>query len=308
MLVYILKRIGQSIIVIFGVTIIVYAMLFVSGDPVSLLLPLDATDADRIAMRAQMGFDDPFIVQYGRFLSSALHGDLGTSLRHQVPAMDLIKEMLPNSLLLVGSAMLFAVLFAVPGGMIAAIKRDSIYDSIVTFIVLLGQAMPVFWLGLLFILVFSVILGIFPTGGMGGFKHLILPAITLGAFSMSRIARLTRSGLLEILGQDYIRTAKSLGISNLKVVAKYALKNAAIPVVTLIGMEFGTLLGGAIVTETIFSWPGLGRLVVNAIYDRDYALVQAVVTVLSVIFVFINLAVDVIYTWLDPRVRLVRKG
>lgn len=308
MLIYILKRLAQSIIVILGVTFIVFAMLYISGDPVSLLLPLDATQADRIAMRAQMGFDDPFLVQYGRFLINAIHGDLGMSLRHQVPAIDLIEQMLPNSLMLVGSAMLFAIFVAVPGGMIAAIKRNSIFDTVVTLIVLIGQAMPVYWLGLLLILIFSVVLGVFPTGGIGSLRNLILPAITLGAFSMSRIARLTRSGMLEVLGQDYIRTAKSLGISNLKVVAKYALKNTAIPVITLVGMEFGTLLGGAIVTETIFSWPGLGRLVVNAIYDRDYALVQAVVTVLSVVFVFINLSVDIIYTWLDPRVRLVRKG
>lgn len=307
MLFYILKRLGQSVIVIFGVTLIVFAMLFISGDPVSLLLPLDASEADRVAMRHSMGFDDPFLIQYGRFLMNALQGDLGVSLRHQVPALDLIEQMLPNSIVLVGSAMLIAVSVAIPAGMIAAIKRNSVFDTAVTLMVLIGQAMPVFWLGLILILVFSVNLGLFPTGGLGGLNHLVLPAVTLGAFSMSRIARLTRSGLLEVMGQDYIRTAKSLGLSNVQVVAKYALKNTAIPLVTLIGMEFGTLLGGAIVTESIFSWPGLGRLVVNAINDRDYALVQAIVTVLSVLFVFINLMVDIIYTWLDPRVRLIRK-
>ena len=308
MLFYILKRLGQSTIVMFGVTLIVFAMLFVSGDPVSLLLPLDASEADRIAMRHAMGFDDPFFMQYGRFLINAIQGDLGVSLRHQVPALDLIKQMLPNSIVLVGSAMLIAILVAVPAGMIAAIRRNSIFDTAVTVMVLIGQAMPVYWLGLILILIFAVNLGIFPTGGIGGLKHLVLPAVTLGAFSMSRIARLTRSGLLEVLGQDYIRTAKSLGLRSIQVVTKYALKNTAIPLVTLIGMEFGTLLGGAIVTESIFSWPGLGRLVVNAINDRDYALVQAIVTVLSIIFVFINLVVDIIYTWLDPRVRLIGKG
>lgn len=308
MLLYTLKRLGQCVFVILGVTIIVFGMLYVSGDPVSLLLPLDATEAERIAMRQTMGFDDPFLVQYWRFLSNAIQGDFGMSLRHQVPAMDLLKQMLPNSLLLVGAATLLAIVIAIPAGMLAAIRRNSIYDVIVTGFVLLGQAMPVYWLGLLLILVFAVIWGIFPTGGIGGIKHLILPAITLGAFSMARIARLTRSGLLEVLAQDYIRTAKSMGINNLIVVLKYALKNAAIPLVTLIGMEFGTYLGGSIVTETIFSWPGVGRLVVNAIYDRDYPLVQAVVTVLSLIFVIINLLVDIVYTWLDPRVRLVKKG
>jgi peptide/nickel transport system permease protein len=250
-----------------------------------------------------MGFDDPLIVQYGRFLKGALRGDFGLSFRHNQPALQLVWDRMPATVQLTLAAMLISVSIAVPIGILSAVKRNSLLDHVGMVIALLGQSMPVFWLGIMLILIFGVKLRLLPSFGMGGIDHLILPALTLGMFTMARTARLTRSEMLEILGQEYIRTARAKGVPPWSVILRHALKNAAIPIVTVIGLEMGTLLGGAIITETIFAWPGVGRLTVQAIYNRDFPVVQAAVFTLACIFVLINFVVDILYTYLDPRVR-----
>jgi peptide/nickel transport system permease protein len=242
-----------------------------------------------------------------RFLSRAVRGDFGLSFKHQVPALTLIAQTLPATLQLTAAGLGLALVVAVPAGIVAALRRDSILDALCSVGVLIGQAMPVYWLGLLLIMVFAVGLGWFPAAGRDGLSSLVLPATALGAFSMARIARMARSGMLEVLAQDYVRTARAAGVRAFVVTYKYALKNAAIPLVTIVGLEFGILLGGAVITETIFAWPGVGRLAVDAIFSRDYPLVQAIVAMLATLFVLINLAMDLLYTYLDPRIVLVRK-
>src|SRR5215510_12070013 len=265
---YVLRRLWQAVLVLFGVSLVVFAILHLTGYPAALLLPPDATAEDIARFRKAMGFDDPWIVQYGRFLKGAIHGNFGESLRHGEPAMDLVLERLPATFQLAGAGLLLALCLAVPAGIVSAVKRNTVIDYFSTVVALLGQA-----------------------------------AVTLGLFTTARITRLTRSGMLEVLGQDYIRTARAKGVSEQPVVWKHALKNASIPIVTIVGIELGTLLGGSVITETIFAWPGVGRLSVQAILNRDSPVVQAAVFILASTFVFLNFLVDVAYTWLDPRIR-----
>ncbi len=294
----------QALLVLLGVSFVVFFILHLTGDPAVILLPPDATAEDLRRFREAMGFNDPFLVQYGRFLAGALRGDFGQSVRHGEPAFALVLERLPATFELSGAALVVALCLAIPAGIVSAVRRNTIIDYISTVTALLGQSMPTFWLGIMLILVFSVHLNLLPSSGRGGFGHLIMPALTLGLFTTARIMRLTRSGMLEVLNQDYIRTARAKGVAGPPIVWKHALKNAAIPIVTIVGIELGTLLGGAVITETIFAWPGVGRLSVQAIYNRDYPVVQAAVFLLASTFVLVNLAVDVIYTYLDPRIRL----
>ncbi len=301
---YLLRRGWQSILVLFGVSIVVFLILHITGDPAGLLLPPDATAEDLARFRAAMGFDDPMAVQYLRFLRGALQGDFGRSLRHDEPAMHLVLERLPATFELAGAGLLIALCLAIPAGIVSAVRRNTLVDYVATVLALLGQAMPTFWLGIMLILVFSVRLHWLPSSGRGGLEHLVLPAVTLGLFTTARITRLTRSGMLEVLGQDYIRTARAKGVSEPPVVWKHALKNASIPIVTIVGIELGTLLGGSVITETIFAWPGVGRLSVQAIFNRDFPVVQAAVFLLATTFVLLNFLVDVAYTYLDPRIRL----
>ncbi len=301
---YLLRRLWQSVLVLFGVSVVVFLILHLTGDPAALLLPPDATAEDVARFRKSMGFDDPVAVQYVRFLKGALRGDFGESLRHGEPAMGLVVERMPATFELAGAGLLLALCLAIPAGIISAVKRNTLVDYVSTVVALLGQAMPTFWLGIMLILVFSVRLNWLPSSGRGDLQHLILPAITLGLFTTARITRLTRSGMLEVLGQDYIRTARAKGVSEPPVVWKHALKNASIPIVTIVGIELGTVLGGSVITETIFAWPGVGRLSVQAIFNRDYPVVQAAVFLLASTFVIVNLLVDVVYTYLDPRIRL----
>jgi ABC-type dipeptide/oligopeptide/nickel transport system permease component len=300
---YLLRRLWQSLLVLFGVSVVVFLILHLTGDPAALLLPPDATAEDIARFRTAMGFDDPVAVQYLRFLKGAVRGDFGESLRHGEPAMPLVVERLPATFQLAGAGLLIALALAIPAGIISAMKRNTAVDYIATVSALLGQAMPTFWLGIMLILVFSVRLNWLPSSGRGDVEHLILPAITLGLFTTARITRLTRSGMLEVLGQDYIRTARAKGMGEPPVVWKHALKNAAIPIVTIVGIELGTLLGGSVITETIFAWPGVGRLSVQAIFNRDYPVVQSAVFLLASTFVIVNFLVDVVYTYLDPRIR-----
>jgi peptide/nickel transport system permease protein len=304
MKVFLLRRAAQSVLVLLGVSFVVFFILHLTGDPALVLLPPDASAEDVQRFRAAMGFNDPFLVQYGRFLNGALHGDFGQSIRHGEPAFGLVTERLPATFELAGAALVIALALAIPAGIVSAVRRNSLVDYVSTVVALLGQSMPTFWLGIMLILIFSVRLNLLPSSGRGDLQHLVLPAITLGLFTTARITRLTRSGMLEVLGQDYIRTARAKGVGDPPVVWKHALKNAAIPIVTIVGIELGTLLGGSVITETIFAWPGVGRLSVQAIANRDYPVVQAAVFLLSTTFVLVNLGVDLAYTYLDPRIRL----
>jgi len=304
MRIYLTRRLLQSLIVLLGVSFVVFGILFLTGDPALVLLPPESTLEDIQKFREAMGFNDPFFVQYGRFLAGALRGDFGQSIRHGEPAFHLVVERMPATFQLAGAALAVALALAIPAGIISAVRRNSALDYVSTIVALLGQSMPTFWLGIMLILVFSVQLNLLPSSGRGTFAHLVLPAITLGLFTTARITRLTRSGMLEVLNQDYIRTARAKGVGDPPVVWKHALKNAAIPIVTIVGIELGTLLGGSVITETIFAWPGVGRLSVQAIYNRDYPVVQAAVFLLATTFVLVNLFVDMLYTYLDPRIRL----
>src|SRR5437667_8347817 len=301
---YLARRLLQSLLVLFGVSFVVFFILHLTGDPALVLLPPDASIEDVAKFREAMGFNDPFFVQYGRFLAGALRGDFGQSVRHGEPAFALVMERMPATFELSGAALVIALCLAIPAGIVSAVRRNSALDYVSTVVALLGQSMPTFWLGIMLILVFSVQFNLLPSSGRGTLEHLILPAVTLGLFTTARITRLTRSGMLEVLSHAYIRTARAKAVSGPPVVWKHALKNAAIPIVTIVGIELGTLLGGSVITETIFAWPGVGRLSVQAIYNRDYPVVQAAVFLLASTFVLVNLVVDVLYTYLDPRIRL----
>jgi peptide/nickel transport system permease protein len=300
------RRLLQSLVVLLGVSFVVFFILHLTGDPALVLLPPETSPEDVRRFREAMGFNDPFLVQYWHFLSGAVRGDFGQSVRHGEPAFGLVVERLPATFELAGAGLALALVLAIPAGIVSAVRRNTVLDYVSTVIALLGQSMPTFWLGIMLILLFSVQLQLLPSSGRGTLEHLVLPAVTLGLFTTARITRLTRSGMLEVLNQDYIRTARAKGVSNPPIVWKHALKNAAIPIVTIVGIELGTLLGGSVITETIFAWPGVGRLSVQAIYNRDYPVVQAAVFLLATTFVVVNLLVDLVYTYLDPRIRLTR--
>jgi ABC-type dipeptide/oligopeptide/nickel transport system permease component len=302
MLQYILKRLWHTVYVIIGISMISFFFIHLSGDPVLLMLPGDASDQEIEELREQLGFNDPLYVQYVRFASKAIRGDFGESLYYHVPVMELVMERLPASLELAVAAMVFALVLAVPIGIISAVRRGSMLDMGSMLGALLGLSMPHFWLGIMLMLFFSVHLGWLPTSGRGTMAHLLMPAVSLGLSLMAMFARLTRSVMLEVLSLDYIRTARAKGLREEIVIAKHALKNALIPLVTVAGMQFGFLIGGTVIIETVFAWPGLGRLVVQAIFSRDYPLVQAIVFVLSLLFVGMNLLVDILYVYLDPQI------
>jgi ABC-type dipeptide/oligopeptide/nickel transport system permease component len=299
---YILKRLWHTVYVAVGISIISFFFIHLSGDPVMLMLPADASRAEIESLREHLGFNDPLPLQYWRFASNAVRGDLGTSLYHRVPAIDLILQRLPASLELAGAAMLFALVVSIPLGIVSAVKRGSLWDVSSMLGALFGLSMPHFWLGIMMILLFSVHLGWLPTSGRGTLAHLIMPSLALGLSLMAMFARLTRSVMLEVLNQDYVRTARAKGLRERWVIGKHALKNALIPLVTVAGMQFGFLIGGTVIIETVFAWPGVGRLVVQAIFSRDYPLVQAAVLVLAVLFVLINLITDLVYLYLDPQI------
>jgi peptide/nickel transport system permease protein len=298
-----LSRLGQTLLVVVLALTAVFFMTRLGGDPVLLFLPTDIQAKDVEEFRARLGFNDPLPVQYARFVGGALRGDFGESLRYRRDALGLVLERLPATLLLASCAVLLTLLVAVPLGVISAVRRGTVLDHAGTVVTVLGQAVPGFWLGLMLIYVFSVRLGWLPTGGTGSPAHLVMPSIVLAAFFSARIARLTRSAMLETLGEDFVLTARAKGLAETRVVGKHALRNSAIPIVTLAGLEIGQLLGGAVVTETIFAWPGLGRLTVQALLNRDFPVVLAAVFVTSVTYTLINFVVDLIYGWLDPRVR-----
>ena len=301
---YILRRLVQSIFVLVGVTLLVFVLLQVAGDPVVIMMSGTGTsEAQLQEMRRELGLDEPAPLRYGRFLAGLVRGDLGNSLRSNRPALPLVLDRMPATLLLAGAALAFSLAVAIPIGVVSALRPNSLADHVGRTIAVFGQATPVFWLGIMMVLVFAVRLGWFPAGGYGGWRHLVLPAVALGLLPMARVARLLRSSLLEVLGQDYVRTAWAKGLDERGVVLRHALRNAGLPVVTVVGLTFGGLLGGAVVTETIFSWPGVGQLAVQAISNRDTNLVQAIVVVVAILFTLVNLVVDLLYAWINPTIR-----
>lgn len=332
MLKYILQRILMVLPVLLGVSIMVFLVMHLfTADPAATMLGQHATTEQVESLRQSLGLNDPLYVQYGRFLGDLLQGDLGRSLMTKTPVVQELLVRFPATFELAFASVIIASIVGVSVGIIAAVKQNSFFDYLTMGGALIGVSMPIFWLGLILILIFSVTLNILPVSGrievgleptfitgsyiidsiltgntvamMSALQHLVLPAAALASYSTAIIARMTRSTMLEVIGQDYIRTARAKGLSERVVVIKHALRNALIPIITVIGLEIGTLLGGAVLTETVFSWPGVGSLVINGILASDYPLVQGTILIIAAIFVSVNLLVDLLYAYLDPRIR-----
>jgi peptide/nickel transport system permease protein len=301
---YILRRVAQSALTLLGVSVLVFVILRVlPGDPARMLLPDGAPESAVIELNRQLGLREPLFVQYGLFLRSVAHGDFGQSFQYRAPALRVVLERLPATIQLTVAAMLVTIAAGVTLGIGTAVRRGTRYDVAGTILAVLGQSLPNFWLGIMLILLFGVALRWLPTSGFAGWTSLVLPAITLAAFPTALVARLTRSSMLEILNRDYIRTGRAKGLAEQSVVLRHALRNAAIPVLTVIGLQIGALLGGAVITESVFAWPGMGKLIVDAIFFRDFPVVQTVLILSATVFVGINLLVDLLYTIIDPRIR-----
>jgi len=301
---FLLRRFAQAPLVLLGVSLVVFLCLHLTGDPAALMLPPSASAQEIMDYRHAMGFDLPLWQQYVNYLTALLHGNLGVSQRYGQPVGKLILERVPATVLLAVVSLAWSTVAGFALGIGSAVFKDRWTDLLLRLIALSGQAIPVFWLGLLLIIFFSLDLHWLPTGGYGDAKHLILPSIALGAYYMSAIARLVRASLIETLASDYVRTARAKGLSPMRIVIRHALRNALIPVITVQGMYFASLLGGALVTEILFAWPGIGRLAVQAIENRDFQLVQAIVLLSAVAFVVVNLITDLLYVVLNPRIRL----
>jgi len=303
---YVVRRLLQSLIVVFGVSIVAFGMLFLTGDPTEVILgdAADRMSVDQIQeFRVRMGFDRPWFVQYGAFVGKALQGDFGYSfIRHQ-PAYEVIIEKLPATLQLAAFAFVLSLVVSIPLGVLSATRPKTSVDHAVTVLALAGQSIPSFWLGILLILLFGVNLKWLPISGSGTWQHLIMPGITLAAFPIARNMRLTRSSMLDFMQRDVVRTARAKGVTERRVVYRHVLRNALLPIVTAIGLELGFLLGGSVITETIFGWPGVGREIVSAIGSKDFYVVQAGVIMLALIFAGVNLLIDLAYVWIDPRIR-----
>ena len=307
---YILKRLVLLIPVMLGVTLLVFAIMYLTpGDPAQLILGESAPKEAVAALREKMGLDDPFFMQYLRFVKNAIVGDFGRSYTTGREVFDVhsvfeeIFARFPNTVVLAVLGVIISIVIGIPVGIISATKQYSLTDSFSMVLALLGVSMPVFWLGLMLILLFSVKLGIFPSGGFDGFRSVILPSVALGVGSAAIVTRMTRSSMLEVIRQDYIRTARAKGVAEKVVINKHALKNALIPIITVVGLQFGGLLGGAVLTESVFSWPGVGRLMVDAIRQKDTPTVLASVVFLAVVYSVVNLLVDLLYAFVDPRIK-----
>jgi peptide/nickel transport system permease protein len=304
MLKYVIRNLAQMIVTLFGITILVFVLNYMIGDPVGALLGPEATREARETFRHQMGFDRPVLVQYFDFAIHAAQGDFGKSYRMPGYAMQYVMEAMPATLLLAVTGMGIAVLLSIPLGIISAYRRGSIIDNLASVISILGQSMPIFWLGLMLIILFAVQLRWLPASGYGTPAHLVMPAFCLGVFTAPVSMRLVRSGMLEVLNMDYVRTARAKGLAERFVLIQHALRNTMIPVVTVLGIQFGQLLGGAIMAETVFAWPGVAQLAVEAILQADFPIVQSAVITLAVIITVVNLATDLTVGFLDPRIRL----
>ena len=301
---YALRRVLISIPTVFGVILIVFLMVRLApGDPALRLAGEFADEATVERIRERFGLNRPMHEQFGIFVGNLAQGDLGRSTRTNRPVLDDLRQFFPNTIELALGAIVVSLLIGIPAGIVAAMRQNTWADLVIMIGSLIGVSMPVFWFGLLAILYFSVQLGWFPVAGRGTFSHLVLPAVTLGASSMAIVARMTRSSMLEVLSQDYIRTARAKGLKSNAVVLKHAFRNALVPVVTIIGLQFGQLMAGAVLTERVFTWPGIGRLLVDSIDARDYPVVQGAVLLIAVSFIAINIVVDVVYAIVDPRIR-----
>lgn len=304
MLKYILKRLLALVPVILGVTFIVYFIMdFAPGDPARMMLGEMAQEEDVMALREEMGLNDPLVVRYVRYIWGLVRGDMGVSYKNSNPVSAELFDRLPASFKLAGASMLFCIIAAIPLGVMAALKQNTLADAFSMVVALLGVSMPSFWLGLLLIIAFSIKLGWLPTGGADTAASIVLPAITLGFSSMATIARTTRSSMLEVIRQDYVRTARAKGVPRRVVISKHALRNALIPTVTVAGLQLGFLLGGAVLIETVFSWPGIGRLMISGINNRDTPVVLGCAVLYSVTFSVVNFVVDMLYAFIDPRIK-----
>lgn len=300
---YLLKRVLQLVPVLIGITLVTFSIVRLTGDPAAIMLPPDTPKATVEAFRHEYGLDQPAYAQYLRFVGSAIHGDFGQSIRYRQPVSDLFVERLPATLQLGAAAMLFALVLGIPLGILSAVYRDRWIDYLMRIVALTGQAVPSFYLGLMLIMVVAVQWRLLPTSGYGSHEQLILPAFTLGVFLLALTARFTRGAVIEVLRQDFVRTGRAKGLPERILLQRHVLKNALIPVVTVIGLQVGGAFSGAVVTETVFAWPGIGRLMVQAISTRDFPIVQATVMATALIFVVVNLLVDIAYAWLDPRIK-----
>jgi peptide/nickel transport system permease protein/oligopeptide transport system permease protein len=304
MLQYVVKRLLSTIPVLLGISLLLFFMLrMLPGDPAQVMAGQMASPEDIKLIHHQLGLDRPIIVQYGLFLSRLVRFDLGRSARTQNPVIEEVWARLPNTVVLAVAAITLACLFGIPAGIISATRPYTWIDYLFTSMALFGISMPVFWLGLMLIVIFSLVLHWLPAGGIGSWKHVILPSFTLAAFVVAFITRMTRASMIEALSQDYTTTARSKGLKEGVVIVKHALKNALIPIITVVGLQFGLLLGGAVLTETVFAWPGLGRLIVDSILARDYPVIQGTILIFGLLYILVNLFVDLMYAYVDPRIR-----
>lgn len=302
---FLVGRLAHSLTVLIAVSGLSFSLLYLTGDPAAALLPVESVTREELEQfRDQMGFNDPLWLQYWRFASRAMKGDFGNSLRQNVPALQIVLDRIPNTLTLAGATLLLTVCVAVPAGVVGAVARRRLWDSLIQGAVLLGQSMPAFWLGLLLIIVFGVMLGWLPPGGSDQWADTVLPTITLAVYPIAQLTRVLRAGLASTLREDYVKAAYAKGLSPLTVVLKHGIRNAAIPAVTMFALQVRNVMGGAIIVETVFAWNGLGRLLVASITTRDFPVVQVAVIFIAMAIVLTNIAVDLVYVVLDPRIRL----
>jgi peptide/nickel transport system permease protein len=301
---YLARQLVQLVVVIVGISMLAFAILHVIGDPVLLLLPQNAGKEEYARYHKLLGLDKPIYIQYWKFASRAIQGDFGKSWYTDTPAFRLVLQRMAPTIYLTLAGLVMALLIALPLGILAALKRHSFVDNLCTMIAVAGQAMPIFWLGIMLIIIFAVRLRALPASGYGTWQHFLMPAFTLGAFLAPLTMRLVRSGVIEIMNMEYIKTARAKGLGEWMVVVKHAFRNACIPVITVLGLQFGQLLGGAIVTETVFAWPGVATLAVESIRNQDFPVVQCAVVLLALIIVSVNFLVDMIVGLIDPRIRV----
>jgi peptide/nickel transport system permease protein len=300
---YIVRRFFQSLLALLVLSMLVFLMSRMTGDPTMLMLPDDATREDMARLRHALGLDKPLPIQYWVFLSNAVRGDFGRSIKGQMPVIDMIKERLPNSIKLAAVALCIAVLLAFPLGVVAAVKKDTALDTVANIVAVLGQSLPQFWVGIVLIQIFAVHLRWLPVAGVGSFAHYVLPAFTLGWFVVAGMMRLLRSSMLDVLGSEFVKLARIKGLPGRTVIWKHALRNALIPVLTFGAIYLAILVTGAILVETVFAWPGIGQLIYQGIVFRDFPVVQAVVLLTAAIVIAVNLLVDITYAYIDPRIR-----
>ncbi|MFD2630053.1 ABC transporter permease [Oceanobacillus kapialis] len=304
MLDFIIKRFFQVIVVVFLALTVVFFLIRISGDPTTLFLPPDAPKEQIEEYKELLGYNRPLIVQYGDFMFHAIQGDFGESLRSQEDALGIVISRIPATFQLAISALLIALVIAIPLGVLSAYKRNTVFDKVGVALTVVGQAIPSFWLGLILIYFFAAQFKLLPSGGGGTPIHLILPTLTLAAYSVARFTRFTRSAMLDVLRKDYIRTSKASGVPTFRLIMRYALRNSLIPIITLVALDLGVLLGGAVITEVVFSWPGVGRLLMQSLMNRDFPIVLAGVFIIALIYALVNFIADVLYAYVNPQIRV----